>query len=447
MMEKLKEALDQRKEISNVESMEWCEDGQIDEVTFCEAFLQKLPLKCINNVFFGYDGMIPDNEVEKEIYGMIKPFLTKGISKKVKQLLEVLRLEAYSEELPTQLDRIHVKNGTYFLDGEFTEEKDFCLNRLPVNYENREYQPVRWLQFLSELLEQEDIATLQEYMGYCLIPSNKAQKLLIILGKGGEGKSRIGLVMRKILGVNMNVSSIQKVEHNRFARADLEYKLLMVDDDMKLEALKDTNYIKSIVTLEDKMDLEKKSKQSVQGSLYVRFFCFGNGSLSALHDRSYGFYRRQIILTVKDIPPGRVDDPYLIEKLQMEADDIFLWCLDGLKRLLKNDYRFTISERAKRNLHEAMESGNNIIAFMQSTGYIRLEQNTSATSRNLYQAYCRWCEDNAEKPMSARSFSGYLKENEKKYNIRYSTNITSDNGKSARGFQGIHTQIRTENFR
>ena len=26
-MEKLKEALDQREEISNVESMEWCEDG------------------------------------------------------------------------------------------------------------------------------------------------------------------------------------------------------------------------------------------------------------------------------------------------------------------------------------------------------------------------------------------------------------------------------------
>ena len=54
--------------------------------------------------------------------------------------------------------------------------------------------------------------------------------------------------------------------------------------------------------------------QSVQGNLYVRFLCFGNGSLSALHDRSYGFYRRQIILTVKDVPPDRVDDPYLIEK-------------------------------------------------------------------------------------------------------------------------------------
>ena len=86
-----------------------------------------------------------------------------------------------------------------------------------------------------------------------------------------------------------------------------------------------------------------------------------------------------------------------------------------------------------------MEAGNNIIAFMKSIGYIRLETNTSATSKNLYQAYCRWCEDNAEKPMGAKSFSGYLKENEKKYNIRYSTNIPSDNGKSARGFQeSIH---------
>lgn len=441
---KLDKALDERESGGLSGYADWYEDGEIDEVAFCKCLLQKMPLKCINGTFFGLDGILPEDEVEREIYDMVKPVLSKGISKKVKQLLEVLRLEAHSGELPVQLDRIHVKNGTLFLDGRFTEEKEFCLNRLPVNYADRTPEAVRWKQFLSELLEDDDITTLQEYLGYCLLPSNKAQKLLIILGKGGEGKSRIGLVMRRILGVNMNVSSIQKVEHNRFARADLEHKLLMVDDDMKLEALKDTNYIKSIVTLEDKMDLERKSKQSVQGSLYVRFLCFGNGSLSALHDRSYGFYRRQIILTVKDVPPGRVDDPYLIEKLQAEADDIFLWCLEGLRRLLKNDYRFTVSERARKNLHEAMESGNNVIPFMSSTGYIRLEQNTTATSKSLYQAYCRWCEDNAEKPMSAKSLSGYLKENEKKYGIRYSTNIPSENGKSARGFQGIHTQVRTE---
>ena len=389
--------------------VDWFDEGQINEIAFCEYFLKRMPLKCINGKFFGYDGMITDSEVEKEIYQMIKSVITKSVSKKVKQLLEVLRLEAHSEELSIQMDRIHVQNGTYFLDGGFTEEKEFCLNRLPVTYMDKTPNPVKWLRFLSDLLEEDDIPTLQEYMGYCLLPSNKAQKLLLVLGKGGEGKSRIGLVMRNILGVNMNMSSIQKVEHNRFARADLEHRLLMVDDDMKMEALKDTNYIKSIVTLEDKMDLERKSQQSVQGTLYVRFMCFGNGSLSALHDRSYGFYRRQLILTTKDKPEGRDDDPFLIEKLRSEVDDIFLWCLEGLQRLLHNNYKFTISERAEKNLREAMEDSNNIIAFMESDGYVRLEKGTMATSKSLYLAYCKWCEDNMEKPMSAKSLTGYLK--------------------------------------
>lgn len=75
---------------------------------------------------------------------------------------------------------------------------------------------------LSELLVPEDIPTLQEYMGYCLLPTTKGQKMLLMIGKGGEGKSRIGLVMRSMLGDNMNTTSIQKVENNRFSRADLE---------------------------------------------------------------------------------------------------------------------------------------------------------------------------------------------------------------------------------
>ena len=70
----------------------------------------------------------------------------------------------------------------------------------------------------------------------------------------------------------MNVSNIQKVEHNRFARADLEYRLLMVDDDMKLEALKDTNYIKTIVTLEDKMDWKGSQSRAYRGIYMSGFF-------------------------------------------------------------------------------------------------------------------------------------------------------------------------------
>ena len=164
-------------------------------------------------------------------------------------------------------------------------------------------------------------------LGYCLLPTTKGQKMLMLIGKGGEGKSRIGLVMRSLLGDSMNTTSIQKVESNRFSRADLENKLLMVDDDMDMSALPKTNYIKSIVTSECKMDMERKGVQSYQSQLYVRFLCFGNGALTALHDKSDGFFRRQIVLTTKDRPAGRADDPFLVDKLLREKEVIFLWCL------------------------------------------------------------------------------------------------------------------------
>lgn len=118
--------------------------------------------------------------------------------------------------------------------------------------------------FLSQLLEPEDILTLQEFMGYCFIPSTKGQKMLLLIGKGGEGKSRIGIVLRALLGSNMNTGSIAKVETSPFARADLEHELVMLDDDMKLEALPQTNNIKAIITAELPMDLEKRDSRAIK---------------------------------------------------------------------------------------------------------------------------------------------------------------------------------------
>ena len=124
---------------------------------------------------------------------------------------------------------------------------------------------------------------------------------------------------------------------------------------MKMEALKQTNYIKSIVTAELPLDLEKKGLQSYQADMRVRFLAFGNGTLQALHDRSFGFFRRQIILEARERDPARKDNPYLAERLCEEKEGIFLWALEGLRRLIRNDYQFTISERTAANLKEAMQ--------------------------------------------------------------------------------------------
>ena len=421
----------------------WYDGKTINETLFCEEFLAQHPMVSVNDTFFTKNGRITDeNALKKEIYDRIKPYVTGGIARKITGILDVLRVECYCPGLPLYQDRIHVANGTLFLDGRFSEHKDFCRNRLPVAYHINAPQPVKWLHFLSQLLEPEDIPTLQEFMGYCLIPSTKGQKMLILTGKGGEGKSRIGLVLRALLGSNMNTGSIAKIETSPFARADLEHQLVMLDDDMKLEALPQTNNIKTIVTAELPMDLERKGRQSYQGDLYVRFLALGNGTLQSLYDRSVGFFRRQIILTVKEKDPDRRDDPYLAEKLCAEAEGIFLWALKGLHRLIENDYRFTISEAAEENMTAAVSEGNNIVEFLNSEGYIRFMADFEASSRELYSMYRRWCEDNAVSALSSKSFCSYLKQNERTYNLEYTNKVHMGNGRFVRGFMGIEVLQR-----
>ena len=420
----------------------WYDGKKIDEVQFCSDFLGRHPMECVRGRLFTVDGAVEDEgEISRMILEEVSGCLSSGISKAVTNLLAALKLTAYSPPLPIETDRIHVANGTYFLNGSFTEDKAWCNNRLKVRYEPNAPKPERWLGFLSELLEPEDIPSLQEYLGYCLIPSTKGQKMLLLIGKGGEGKSRIGLVMRSLLGDSMNMTSIQKVENNRFSRADLENKLLMVDDDMDMAALPKTNYIKSIVTAECKMDLERKGVQSYQSRLYARFLCFGNGALTALHDRSDGFFRRQIVLTTRDRPAGRVDDPFLAEKLADEAEGIFLWCLEGLNRLLANNYQFSLSGKARENVETVKRSSNNVIEFLRSEGYIRFRADAEASSRALYEAYKLWCEDNVRKPLSANRLSSELAQNEALYKVEATNNIYAA-GKRVRGFVGIEVLAR-----
>ena len=349
------------------------------------------------------------------------------------------------EDFPPVTDRIALANGTLYLDGTFQEGKpEIVRNRLPVKYDPKAAQPVHWLRFLSDLLYPEDIPTVQEFIGYCLIPSNKGQRMMVIKGSGGECKSQIGVVLSRLFGCNMKDGSIGKISENRFARADLEHTLLCVDDDMRMEALRQTNYVKSIVTAQGQMDLERKGKQSYQGWMYARLLAFSNGDLQALYDRSDGFYRRQLILTTKDKPLSRVDDPDIAEKMAAEVEGILLWAFEGLQRLVKNGFQFTESDRAKRNRELVKRDNNNVFDFLESEGYIRLKADACTSSNELYEVYRMWCEENSLNAIKARGFSDALIANQRRYNLESTNNIVNSSGRRVRGFVGIEALVQPD---
>ena len=427
----------------------WFDGTNINEALFCDEFLNSRKIIFANGAFFTPDGRVTDDlPLRGEIYEELKCCAVNNIPRKITNILEVMKLAAHVEDFAPEADRIHLANGTLKLDGSFTEGRpNIVRSRLPVAYCPDAPAPVRWLSFLDGLLYTEDIPTLQEFIGYCLIPSNKGQRMMLIKGSGGEGKSQIGTVLSHLFGCNAKNGSVGKVSENRFARADLEHIHLMIDDDMRMEALKQTNYVKSIVTAQDKMDLEKKGKQSYQGWMYARLLAFSNGDLQSLYDRSDGFYRRQLILTTKEKPAARKDDPDIAEKMCRELEGIFLWAFEGLQRLVRNQFRFSESERAKGNRDVVKQDANNVILFMESTQYVELNPNKSISSKELYAIYTIWCEENAFSPFKSRTVSDFLVASAKKYGIEHSNNMVNAAGRRVWGFKGIgavlHLNVET----
>ena len=93
------------------------------------------------------------------------------------------------------------------------------------------------------------------------------------------------------------------------------------------------------------------------------------------------------ILTTKDKPADRTDDPFPVEKMYAELEGILLWCLEGPHRLVQNDFRFTVSPKAAANVDTIKRSSNNVIDFMESEGYFRFKADYSISSKDFYDIY------------------------------------------------------------
>lgn len=323
------------------------EREKINEPLFCEELLKDKQLRYINGSFFSTMGAVDENELSAQIYKTISPYVTSNVGRHTENIMKALKLRCFGTEIIALPDEIHVQNGVLKTDGTFIPEIRFCAHRMNANFDPVAYEegklPEHFLKFLEDMLDAEDIITLQEYLGYCLIPLTNAQKALFIIGNGGEGKSCIGVVMQSIFGSSMVTGNFHSLETNRFSRYKLLNKLVLVDDDVQMAAFPSTGTIKNLITSRIPVEVEAKGVQSMQAELYARFICFGNGSPKALYDKSDGFTRRLLILTTNPVPKERVPDPNITDKFVAEKDLIFLWMLEGLKRLIANNFRFTIS--------------------------------------------------------------------------------------------------------
>lgn len=288
---------------------------------------------------------------------------------------------------------INLRNGLYDVqDDRLTEHTPNYLSivQLPVNYDAKADCPL-FRQFLNEAMcgDMGQVRLLQEMLGYCLIPVTSAQKCFILTGEAKSGKSTLISVISEVLLGQENVSNVSwQALNEKFKPAELFGKLANTFSDLSMKTIYDNGMFKSLVG-EDYITVEKKHKDPFSFKSTARLIFSCNSIPKNDGDNSEGFYRRLIIIKFKRSVPEQDCDPNLLDKLRGEADGIFMFALEGLKRLMRNNYRFSETQANMDELQRYREDSDSVLSFVRDN----CEQGPAyvSGSTELFKAYKAYC--------------------------------------------------------
>ena len=263
-----------------------------------------------------------------------------------------------------------------------------------------------FMKYLSDVLPQTEFPLIQEIMGYCCVPINKAQKSFVLVGKPESGKSTLLYIIQDILLGKDNVSSLTwQALDDRFSTFQLFGKLANIFADLPTQNLKDTGTFKAI-TGEDYIMGERKHKDGFSFKPFARLLFSCNNIPKNYADRSDGFYRRLILIRFENTIPEDKKDNELKEKLMLEADGILAWSLVGLRRLMDNGFKFSETSRTQAELRSYKAENSSVVSFVDECCV--LAPTAEVLRQELYNAYTEYCNENGQKPFSQTRFNSEL---------------------------------------
>lgn len=298
--------------------------------------------------------------------------------------------------------------------------------------------PVPWLgdarcprieRFLREVLPPDTVEIAEEIMGYALYPGNPLRKAVLLLGSGGNGKSKLLAVIGGLAG-RENVASVpvQVFGENRFASAELFGKLANIAGDLDARAIKRTDVFK-MITGGDPIMAERKNCHPFSFVSYaLPLFSANEPPISS--DQTQAWFDRWIILPMERRFEGTsICDPNLEAKLTTEAELAggLVIAVEGLRRLMKRG-RFDEPESVREAGEQYRDRLDTVRGFVAEMTVLRLDAWCPRPA--LYKAYRQWCQDSGKYPVSAENFNAHLRQN-------YPAQLEERTRRGTRGWGGI----------
>jgi phage/plasmid primase, P4 family, C-terminal domain len=300
---------------------------------------------------------------------------------------------------------INLANGMFDLrEMELVEHDPKFLStiQVPIVYDTNAECP-KFIEFLYDVFEndQERIKLVQELLGYCFINEVKIQKAFFFVGPGANGKSVLAEVIRNLVGVQ-NVSNVALNNlGSSFGMQNLPDKLVNIFTENEFDRKFSTQNFK-IITSGDAVEVNIKYHAPINTVLCAKSIVLLN-RMMVTGDLSNGFFRRILIVPFnkiyRELKAGQQKeegisymDKSLIDKLLQELPGILNFALEGLKRLIQNNFNLTESKACNQAFEEYKGRLNPVGEYIEEKVY---PQEGQFTLRSEFRRdFLKWAEEN-----------------------------------------------------
>lgn len=252
-----------------------------------------------------------------------------------------------------------------------------------------------WLDALDTffLKDKELIAYVQKVAGLSLIGKVFIEALIIAYGNGRNGKSTFWNTISRVLNlysgsISADILTVNSKRNAKPELAETRGKRLLIAAELEEGLRLNTSNVKQLCST-DEIVAEKKYKDPFKFIPSHTLVLYTNHlpKVGALDD---GTWRRLIVIPFEAKIEGTSDiknyTDYLVENA---GGAVLKWLIDGAKKAIDEDYKFTLPKKVSRAIDEYKESNNWFKHFLNECCDVNSSyEEKSGEVYGEYRAYC-----------------------------------------------------------